>query len=184
MTDENAQIGQGPKPKNGRWVKIILAVSLALNLAVVGVVAGVALKAHRQDSGRTPEVRELNFGPFTEALSRPQRREMLRDFVSDRTRLRALRDQIGIEFQAVLDAVRADPFDPAALEAALSAQSNSTVARLERGRMALQSVILGMTPEERLTYAERLERGLQRRHRDGGRDRDAKGDDRGGAARP
>lgn len=184
MTDQNSPLGQGPAPKTGRRVKVILAVSLALNLAVVGMVAGVALKSKRQDGGRLPEVRELNFGPFTEALSRPQRREMLRDFVSDRARLQALRDQIGVEFQAVLDAVRADPFDPAALDAALSAQTSSTVARLERGRQALQSVILGMSPQDRLTYADRLERGLQRRHSDGGRDRGAPGEGEGRSARP
>ena len=174
MTDDTLAKNPTPAPGSGRGLKIVLAVSLALNLAVIGIASGAALKAHRGDGGRPPDVRELNFGPFSEALSRPQRRDLLRGFISDRAGLRDLRGQIGTEFQAVLAAVRANPFDPAALEAALSAQSRGTVERLDRGRKALQAVILAMTPEQRADYAERLQRGLERR----------KVGERGGDGRP
>ncbi len=178
MTDENTQNIQPTTPAVGRGLKVILAVSLALNLAVVGIVSGVALKSHGHDGARVPDVRELNFGPFSEALSRPERRDLLRGFIGDRAGLREMRGQIGGEFQAVFAAVRANPFDPAALDTALSLQTRSTVERLDRGRKSLQSVILAMTPEERAAYADRLERGLQRRNRDGGRNRDGDADKR------
>lgn len=164
-------------PPKRPWVKIALAVSVALNLGVVGVVAGAAIKANRSDGMRQPVVRELNFGPFTAALTRPQRRDMLRDFARDAPRLRDMRAQIGGEFEAILVAVRAEPFDPEALTAALAAQSASTTARLEAGRKSLQSVIEAMTPEDRAAYADRLENGLRHRRpgeggREGGRESD------------
>jgi uncharacterized membrane protein len=169
MTDANTQTGpKAPPPpaKAGRWVKILLAVSLALNLAVVGVVAGAALKARNFDGGRPPDIRELNFGPFTGALSRPQRRALLQGFVADQPPLREMRSLIRAEYQLVLDAVRAQPFDPIALQAALAGQSRSTIARLDAGRKALEGVIIAMSPEDRAAYADRLEDGLQRRRSD------------------
>lgn len=48
-----------PKPKLGRGFKLLLAVSLALNLAVAGAVVGVALKARGGDPSRLPIVRDL-----------------------------------------------------------------------------------------------------------------------------
>jgi uncharacterized membrane protein len=173
MTDDTLAKDPTPTPGTGRWLKIVLGVSLALNLAVIGIVSGAAIKAHRGDAGRPPDVRELNFGPFSEALSRPQRRDLLRGFISDRAGVRDLRGQIGKEFQAVLEAVRANPFDPAALDVALSTQGRGTAERLDRGRKALQAVILAMTPEERADYADRLQRGLERR-KDGGRGGDGR----------
>lgn len=169
MTDANTQTGPNAPPppaKAGRWVKILLAVSLALNLAVVGVVVGAALKSRNFDGGRAPDVRELNFGPFTGALNRAQRRALLQGFVADQPPLREMRDLIRAEFQLVLDAVRAQPFDPAAFQEALAGQSRSTIARLEAGRKALEAVIIAMSPQDRAAYADRLEDGLQRRRPD------------------
>jgi uncharacterized membrane protein len=173
MTDDPIQKNPPPPQGSGRALKIVLAISLAFNLAVIGIVSGAFLKARHGDWGRPPDVRELNFGPFSEALSRPQRRDLLRGLIGDRPGLRDLRNQIGGEFAAVLAAVRAEPFDPAALDAALRAQGEGTVERLDRGRKALQAVIIAMTPEERAAYADRLQQGLSR-SKDGGRGGDGR----------
>jgi Heavy-metal resistance len=49
----------------GRWMRVALVLSLAVNLLVAGMAVGVALR------GGPPEtaVRDLGFGPFAAALS-------------------------------------------------------------------------------------------------------------------
>ena len=51
--------------RGGRGVRIALGISVALNLLVVGLVAGAVL---RDGGPRERMVRDLDFGPFTEAL--------------------------------------------------------------------------------------------------------------------
>lgn len=155
-----------PTPKGaGKGVKILLAVSLALNLAVIGTVAGVALRG--RDEGRPMQmaVRDLNFGPFTDALTRDQRRELLREFSQNGPGLREVRAQMRSDFDAVLAALRTTPFDAAAFQATVAAQSQRITARADAGRTALVGLILGMTDAERAEFAERLERSVKHRDR-------------------
>ncbi|MDP2080469.1 MAG: periplasmic heavy metal sensor [Pseudotabrizicola sp.] len=146
----------------GRGVKILLAVSLALNLAVAGTVAGMALRW--QDAGRSAPsaVRDLNFGPFTEALTRDQRRAMLRGFVENGPGLREMRAQMRGDFDAVLAALRASPFDPVAFQAAVETQSRRMASRAEGGRDALVTLVVQMSETERAVFVERLEKSLAR----------------------
>ena len=80
---QTAQPGEAPVPpsKSGRGVRIALAISLGVNLAVVGVFAGAMLRDGHGMRGSM--VRDLGFGPFTEALSREDRRAM-RESLFDR----------------------------------------------------------------------------------------------------
>lgn len=155
-----------PTPSSGRrsprWVKIALAVSLALNLAVAGIVAGIAL---RGDEGRPRPmaVRDLSFGPFTDALTRDQRRAMLRSFAEDGPGLRETRAQMRSDFNAVLDSLRATPFDPAAFRTAMDGQSARIAARAEAGRNAFVSLVLEMSDADRAAFVARLEDSVKRR---------------------
>ena len=80
---QTAQPGEPPVPpsKSGRGVRIALAISLGVNLAVVGVFAGAMLRDGHGMRGSM--VRDLGFGLFTEALSREDRRAM-RDSLFER----------------------------------------------------------------------------------------------------
>ncbi|MFN4153123.1 MAG: periplasmic heavy metal sensor [Paracoccaceae bacterium] len=177
MTD----LSPPPSAKSpGRWLKVALAVSLALNLAVAGTVAGVALRLH--DSGRPDRVavRDLSFGPFTEALTREQRRTMLRGFIEKGPGpgpgLREMRAQMRGDFDAVLTALRAIPFDATAFRAAVEGQSNRIATRAEAGRDALVTLVLQMSDADRAAYVDRLEKAMERprenEHRDGRRSND------------
>ncbi|MBN2631648.1 MAG: periplasmic heavy metal sensor [Rhodobacteraceae bacterium] len=158
-----------PAPKSGKGLKILLAVSLALNLAVVGLVAGAMLRGHDADRSRSVAVRDFSFGPFTEALTRDQRRAMLRDFASKGPGLRDLRAQVGRDFDAVLASLRASPFDPVAFQTAVARQGEAIAARSDAARAAMVSLIVGMSDPERAEFAARLERALTRK---GGKDKD------------
>lgn len=147
-----------PPAATGRGVKIALAVSVALNLAVAGVVAGAWLS---DDGPRSGMPRDVGFGPFSEALS-PQDRRALRKALFDRApEFRAGREAARAEFETLLAALRADPFDPAALTTALSAVEARNADRLELGRSLIETRIVQMSEADRLAFADRLEKGLR-----------------------
>lgn len=141
-----------------RWIKIALAVSVALNLAVAGLAAGAWL---RDGPGRGMP-REMSFGPFTDALSEPDRRELRRALGDRAPGFREVRAQIKAELEDLLATLRASPFDPAAAQAALSVISRRATDRLDLGRDLIEGRILAMSDAERLAFADRLERGLKR----------------------
>lgn len=151
-----------PSKSAGRGLKLLLAVSLALNLAVAGTVAGMALRGHDPDRPPPAAVRDLNFGPFSEALTREQRRDMLRGFGERGPGLREMRAQIRADFDAVLAALRATPFDAAAFRAAVESQNSRITARAEAGRDALVGLVVQMSDPERDQFLERLEQALDR----------------------
>jgi hypothetical protein len=166
MTDPAAPTGPDqPKPEPsapqavGRsWMQVALAVSVALNLAVAGLAIGARIK----DGPSRGMPSELSFGPFTDALSEGDRRDM-RDALGEKgLGFRAQREAMRSDLAALLVTLRASPFEPAAAEAALSAVTRRVNDRLDLGRELIEARILAMSDAERLAFADRLERGLKR----------------------
>jgi len=143
-----------------RGIKIALAVSVALNLAVAGLAAGAWMK---EGPSRDRMPRDITFGPFSEALTADDRRALRKAFLDRGTGLREARAVAREEFSALLGALRASPFDSNALESALGAIETRMAERLDMGRSLIQARILQMSEAERLAFAERLEKGLRRR---------------------
>lgn len=157
MTDPATQ---PPTPSSGRGLKIALALSLALNLAVAGLVIGAWASDHGPRRGMP---RDLSFGPFSEALSPQDRRALRKAFVDRTPDLRAARQAAREEFDALLAALRARPFDPAALSTALAAIEERNATRLELGRSLIEARLTTMEEADRLAFADRLETALRRR---------------------
>lgn len=149
-------------PKTGSGLKIALAVSVALNLAVAGIVAGAWLR----DGGSRGMPRDLSFGPFSEALSPEDRRALRKSLLDRAPGFRDARKAAQAEFADLLGALRADPFDPAAVQSALVAIEARNAGRLELGRSLIEARITQMSAADRLAFADRLENGLRRRPRD------------------
>ncbi len=148
----NNQTKVAPKARN--WQRTILVGSLALNLMVVGIVAGVALKGGGPGSSQRFD---LTVGPLTRAMDDTHRdavRDALRDSGAfqrnDRTAMRA-------DMAAMLQTLRADVFDQVAFRDALMRQR----ARLQTGQSAVLDAVAaqieGMSVEERAAFAGRLE---------------------------
>lgn len=160
------QAGSGRR----KWMRVLLVVSLTLNLLVLGLVIGAKLGGHR-DHGFDPRgpnrgaIRDLGFAPLAGALDRADRREIgkiLRDrsgsFAENRKRLES-------EFQAMLSALRADPFDPEALLSNMSQQSERMRQRGELARTVLVERIGRMSMSERHEFADRIEKSVRKRAR-------------------
>lgn len=159
MSDQGATPGPAPKSSAGKGMKIALALSLAVNLAVLGMVTGAALKFHRDGPPR-PEVRDLSFGPFTEALTRDQRRALLGTLRQAGLEPGRVRDEMRADLLAVLYSLRARPFDPIAFQTALERQNRRLSERTASGRQGLVDIVAAMSDEERQAFAAGLERKL------------------------
>ncbi len=153
--------------KSGKGVRIALAVSVALNLLILGLVAGAVL---RDGGPRGRMMGDLEFGPFTEALSPRDRDALRRDFVTRMPDLMDMRRQMRDDFDGVLAALRAEPFDAAALRAAMAGQSSRMAERLALGQELLLGRVGAMTPAARAAFADRLEERLRHGPGRGGND--------------
>ena len=147
----------------GRGLKIAFAISLALNLLVAGLVAGAWIGGGGPGHGLP---RDLSFGPFSEALSPEDRRAIRETLRKDADALRSEREAARAEFVTLLAALRADPYDAAAVDAALTAIVERNTDRLSKGQLLLATRIATMAPEDRLAFADRLEGALHHGRRD------------------
>lgn len=145
-------------PKTGKGLRIALALSLALNLAVLGVVAGALL--HNGPGMRAAMVRDLGFGPYTEALTREDRKALRQALFEKAPELHDMRRMMRDDTEALLAILRADPFDAAAFRGRMEAQHQRMEAQMRLGQDLLQSYIADMPAESRRAFADRLERGL------------------------
>ena len=161
MADAGQNAGPETGPQNGprmsRKLKALLIGSLALNLVVVGLFIGAAFK-HGGPTGRYEHSDAL-----VRSLEQDDRRAIGK----------AVREAQGggrkafwaaqkETLKAVAVALRAEPFDAAALEAALARKS----AHLHKSRDAAEAAMLerfvAMSPAARAELADRLEAALER----------------------
>lgn len=164
-SDDKTKAARSPRT----WPKVLLALSLAMNLAVIGAVLGAHYRDGR-DARRFPppariEARDSGFGPYLDALPRDVR---VRIGMALRDRGVALgvdRATLGREFDRMLAALRADPYDPDALAAVLEGQRSRVAARVDEARHVMLAEIAAMTPEERAAFANRLESRIDRGRR-------------------
>jgi len=159
MSDQNST---RPVSATPRGVKIALALSVALNLAV----AGLAVGAWLGDGPHRGMPRDMSFGPFSEALDSDDRRALRKALLARLGEFRGQREAARAEFQALLTALRADPFEAEALKTALAALEARNAERLDLGRSLIEARLIEMTPEERAAFADRLEKGLKRGRKD------------------
>ncbi|MBE2274969.1 MAG: periplasmic heavy metal sensor [Rhodobacteraceae bacterium] len=150
------------------WIKVLLALSLALNLGIAGLAAGALLRHHDGPRGE----HDYGLGPIGDALTREDRKALRQAFVSahpdlGRRGLAALR----ADFDPLLVALRASPFDPAALDAALRAMADRNAERLETGRRVIADYLTAMSPTARAAFADRLESVLARAEKRKNKDR-------------
>ncbi|MFC7703081.1 periplasmic heavy metal sensor [Plastorhodobacter daqingensis] len=146
-----------------RWMRFALLGSLAVNLAILGVVVGTLL-LHR-GSGPPPVLRDLSLGLYTEALA-PEDRDALRQaFRSAAPVVHGLRRSQQEDQKRLLEALRAQPFDPDAVQDILAAQRLRMMQGAELGQRALVTRLGTMSDAARAAYADRLEELMSRPRR-------------------
>lgn len=151
-------------PKPGKRLRIALTLSVAVNLAVLGGIAGAIM---RDGPGiRGAMVRDLGFGPYTEAL-RPEDRKALRQALFEKApEVRETRRLMREDMQALLGLLRADRFDGEAFHERMEAQHERMEHQLRLGQSLLQDFIAAMPAAERRAFADRLEAELRHHSKD------------------
>lgn len=151
---------QHQKPRRA-W-RVIFAISLALNVAVVGLIAGVGLRD--KVGGQAPRGFDMALGPIGQAL-RPEDRRAIGERMRQNPKLRGNnRAEIAAQVDAFVAALLAQPFSEDALIAVIT-DANGRVSRIqEEARTALVARITQMSEQERMDLAQRVSE-LRRRPR-------------------
>lgn len=160
MTDQPEQGSKYRLP----WVRIVLFTSLALNLLIAGAFVGARF-SERGPEGKPASVRDQIagiVGPYGRALSQEDRRALGRSFVRNARELRGTRQEMRALGRQVVEALRAEPFDPASVRALLDQQIALSQGLQTKGRTLLVEQIEAMTPQARIAFADRLEAMLKR----------------------
>lgn len=132
------------------WIKLLLIVSLACNVAIVGLVIGRSLQPHNETGSRGPDrVVDWIIGMVPEE----RRVFALAHFAEARDQILAARAERGPQVAAVVDAIRAEPFDPARVDAALDAMSDGRASSRTVVRERMIALLAQLTPAERDAFA-------------------------------
>ncbi|MHA6347284.1 periplasmic heavy metal sensor, partial [Roseivivax sp. CAU 1761] len=157
-----------PLRRPGRGLRIALLLSLALNLAVAGIVAGAWL-----DQG-PPRHAARHGGPeapflYFRALTEPQRRALRRELrAALATPGGAARAEFAAGYGEALAALQADPFDAERLTEVLRRQEARAARHRAQGRKVLTGFLAKLPEAERAAYAARLAVEIERLDRRGG----------------
>ncbi|MGR3503317.1 periplasmic heavy metal sensor [Pseudaestuariivita sp.] len=146
------------KSRAPRWMRVVLALSLAFNLVVVGLVAGVLLQGRHGPRSADGAMRM----PYIAALP-PEARKALAQEARVQRRDRADGADRRVAFAESLALLRADPFDAGAFAEHIEAHLERSRPSHQAGRAALVAYLSGLPAEARAAYADRLEAHLDKR---------------------
>jgi uncharacterized membrane protein len=147
MTDGRTAHAE-PMRRAPRWLLAALFASLALNLVVVGLVAGAIWRF------RAPVWAPItpSLLGYASALPPERRKQLWEQTAEERAELRPLRREVRAARDETVQALVAEPFDRQVFLAAQARQYDAE----QRARHAMQGLYLkiaeGLTPEERRAF--------------------------------
>lgn len=149
-----------------RWLRILLVLSLGVNISVAGLAIGSAYK-WRTDGG-PPRSLDLSLGPLSRALGPEDRRAVIEEMRSRGDGQRPGFREIRGRSEDLLILLRAEEFDAGAFADALDQIRDMALAFQDDGQVAMIARISEMSPDERRALADRLQE-QSRGPRDGNR---------------
>lgn len=144
----------------GRWARVALILSLALNLLVVGVVAAGLWRVGKYHGHADRISGPALYRALPDADRRALRRQMSTRF-KERGHEKPTRPTESI--QALADLLRSDPLDSQALADVLTDQAKARADFHSGMREAWVAHVSEMSLQERRNYADRIESHLARR---------------------
>ncbi|MHA3915546.1 periplasmic heavy metal sensor [Halovulum sp. GXIMD14793] len=151
----------GAKAQCPAWMRWLLVVSLALNLAGIGLLGGAALRKPPQ----AVEVPSPNaeFQLYVSAMPGEHRKAIRRAFYEKLESMRPHRQEMLERRSQVIALLRQAEFDQAALGAMMEAQHAGWTEIGRWGRVLILEQIEVMTPQDRSRLADNLEKSPNRR---------------------
>lgn len=145
-----------PTSTTPRWIKVTLAISLAANLGIAGLVGGAMLRPMTIPTNHVGAPDGISF--LARAMPQSHQRDLrstLRDkqgeLSHDRDSIRNLRDRF-------IASLSGDPFNIAEVNAVLSDQRDTLSGLTEEGHVAIVEQIESMSAADRTEYIENLRR--------------------------
>jgi len=150
---------QTPKTRRWSWLWVALIASLAINLAIVAAVVAhktVGPPRHRSITG--PGFTQILPRAFFRELDRDRRKELVGELREHRKGFRELRKRLRERARDVAAALRAEPYDEASVTKALQVYEAEAQSMVVRGRGIAGNFFKRLTPEERKSIANEIER--------------------------
>lgn len=162
-----------------RWKGILLVVSLALNLLVLGIVATAAVRHRLAPPPGASQATVLN---FARTLPDPRRRDLWEATRAERTALRPYRGELRRAREDVRKTLTAEPFDADRFKAAHAQLLEAESSARKAAQTLFETVVMRLTPDERRAFVrwQAMAERPWRRHRFKGRDGDSDDDLPGG----
>lgn len=159
MTNASQPSPSGP-PRQ-RLLRVVLFVSLALNLLVGGLVLGAVVGRDGPMHDRHVML-DLSFGPYTRALASEDRAALREAWRTHAPGWRDLRETQRAEFETFVGALRAEPFERQQLDAVMERQQARQTAQRALAWQILSDHLAAMPAHARATYADRLSEAASR----------------------
>ena len=137
--------------------KIIFAISLALNIIIIGAVGGATFKHSKNEFKGISKLKDRQIGSFyIRALNHDQKDELRRKMRSQKITKKTIQANIEANRQETINILRNTQFDKNIFQLVFKAHAGKSLQRLEFAQKNLISIINSMSLEERLEYADRI----------------------------
>jgi len=149
-----------------RILRLLLVLSVTLNLVVIGIVAGAALR----DPPRPHPDRGPAFGMFDRALTEDDRKALRQAFRREAPDFGGEWQKMQADLGDLLTVLRTDPYDSSRVEGIFVRQLERGQQMAGLGQRLMLERLSGMTGAERSAFADRLARRIdndRKGHRDG-----------------
>jgi len=157
---------QTPKTRRWSWLWVVLIASLAINLAIVAaIVAHQAVGPHRHGSITGPGFTQILPRAFFTELERGRRNELVGELREHSKEFRELRKRLRENARDVAAALRAEPYDEAAVTKALQVYEAASQSMVVRGSDIAGNFFKHLTPGERRQIADEIERKTMSKRR-------------------
>jgi uncharacterized membrane protein len=144
------------------WRDVLLVASLAINLAVLGIVAAQYMRKERAVRLMGPAYNELLPRAFVQALPEARRAEVVAAMRDSRRDFREQRRELRAAALKVADALDAEPFDAAGLDRAVDAYRAEVGDLVTQGTGFALATFRTLSPPERKLVAEKLRQRARR----------------------
>ncbi len=163
MSDPNVD-ALPSKRTSPRWMKVLLVISLMLNVAVIGAIGARAWKTHKYGPGYNT-MHALGVHAFLRKLPRERRQELRLKFRKIRGELRDHGHSVMEPLKSFASSLVASNYDRAKVEEAVRFFRASHEERASKRERYILGLVDALMPEERKMLGEKMLERAERRMR-------------------
>jgi uncharacterized membrane protein len=157
----SGELGESGWSRTPGWIKLLLIASLSVNVAVVGLAGGSALRHWQAESERVRQPNEPGLDRRQSRILRmvpeARRDEARTILLSRQDEYEAAREAMRKAQDALIGAMRQDPFDPGRFNAVLAERREASARMWGIGYEQMGEIVQRLDAAERAEMARQLE---------------------------